>query len=155
MKKDKINGAISLTCPDSYSEMGEEELARYFGSAANRWGAHDYDRHIVLSVGWSKVGLLNKLTDADSFLFGLESRMRRGLLNYQQVCRYKIKIGGKKAVGVRFEYRVNDSCMVHIADLIAFKYKNQFYTIHFVSRKINAAASRPELKEILGSAELS
>lgn len=145
----KINNEINLTFPDSFKEMGEEELTRYFSSPNNRWGAYDADEHIILSVSWKKAGFLS--SDPEIALFDIESRMRRDLLNYQQITSFKTKVASKKAYGVRFEYRVNDSCRVHVGDIIVFKGKKCFYTIYYITRKANAAAARPALKEILDS----
>ena len=150
----KINNEINLTYPDGFKEMGEAELARYFGSAENRWGVYDADRHIVLSVGWTKVGFKNLLTDAESILIGIEARLRRTLVNYQRVTSYKYKIAGKKAQGIRFEYRVNDAALVQVADLVVFKHNKKFYAVHFITRQSSAIAGRLEFQQALNSVTL-
>ena len=151
-----INNEVGLTYADSFSEMNEAELARYFGSPADRWGAYDAGRHIILSVGWKKAGFMQ--SDPEMHLFDIQSRLRRSLINYQEITTYKTKVASAKkdnACGVRFEYRVKDSVRVHVADLVVFKHKKNFYTIYFVSRKANAAEVRADLKEILQSATLN
>lgn len=145
----KINNELNLTYPDNFNEMGEEELTKYFSSPNNRWGAFNSDDHIILSVGWKKAGFLS--SDAESALYDIESHIRRGLLNYQQISSFKTKVASKKACGVRFEYRVNDSCRVHVGDIIVFKNKKYFYAVYYITRKANAAAARSALKEILDS----
>lgn len=146
----KINNEINLTYPDGFKEMGDEELTKYFGSPANRWGVYNADEHILLSVGWMKAGFL---ADPEMALFKMESSMRRSLLNYQKVTSFKTKVASKKpnAYGVRFEYRVNDARMVQVCDLIVFKAKNKFYTVHYITRKLNAGASRLAFKDVLES----
>ncbi len=151
MLTDKINNEINLTYPDGFRPMSEEEMTRYFGSPENRWGVYDPDRHILLSVSWSKIGFFQKLTDAEGLMIDIESRLRRNLLNYQKVTSYKMKLGKQKAEGVRFEYRVNDARIVQVGDVVAFKYKKKFYVIHFVTRKATAGADRQALKETLDS----
>ncbi|MBQ3264455.1 MAG: hypothetical protein IJH07_01630 [Ruminococcus sp.] len=151
-----INNEIGITFADSFSEMSEQELTRYFGSPADRWGAYDAERHIILSVGWKKAGFLQ--SDPEMHLFELQSRLRRSLLNFQQITTYKTKIASAKkdnASGVRFEYRVKDSVRVHVVDLIVFKHKKNFYAVYFVSRKANAAAVRTDLQQILQSVTLN
>ena len=154
MSNAKINNEIDLTYPECFKEMNEAELARYFSTAENRWGVYDADRHIVLSVSWNKAGFFGFMTDAESVLIGAESRLRRNLLNYQRIAEFRPKIGGKKAYGIRFEYRVNDSVSVHTGDLLVFKYKKKFYSIYYITRKSNAAAARADLEEILKSIKL-
>ena len=63
--------------------------------------------------------------------------------------KYKIKNG------LRFEHRVNDSARVHVVDLVVFKHKKHFYSVYYITRKANAAESRPAFQEILQSINLS
>lgn len=155
MSNVKINNEVELTYPDGFREMREEELTRYFSSSANRWGVYHEDQHLILSVSWTKAGFKRMFTDAESFLFEVEARMCRNLLNYQRIGSYKTKIAKKKAWGVRFEYRVNDARLVQVADLFVFKYKKKFYAIHFISRKSNAAESRAGFETVMKSLKLS
>lgn len=155
MNNVKINNELNLAYPDDFREMGEEELSKYFGSAENRWGVYDADKHIILSVSWSKPGFFRSLTDAESVVIGTEMRLRRGLLNYQRISTFKMKLQKKKkAEGLRFEYRVNDKKLVQVADLIIFKHKKKFYSIYYITRKSNAAEVRPAFKDVLDSIQL-
>jgi len=148
----RINNEINLTYPDSFAEMGPEELTKYFGSPENRWGVYDAADHIILSVSWTKLKFPKTIADAESAMIGIESRLSRRLLNYQKVTSYKYKLAGKKkAYGIRFEYRVNDAALVQVGDVVAFKNKNMLYTIYFITRKKNAASSRMQLQETLNS----
>ena len=148
MNNVKINNTINLTYPDGFKEMGEEELTRYFSSPENRWGVYNADEHIILSVSWTKAGFL---TDAEMMLIDIEARLSRRLLNYQKISSFKTKVASKKAHGIRFEYRVNDAKIVQVSDMIVFKFKNQFYAVHYITRKANAAPSRLMLEEVLKS----
>ncbi len=151
MNNVKINNELNLNYPDGFNEMGEVELAKYFGTPNNRWGVHEPDKHIILSVYWSKRRFLNMMTDAESVMIGAEARLKRSLINYQRIASYNMKIAKKKAKCVRFEYRVNDKKLVQVADLIIFKHKKQFYSIYFISRKSNAAEVRREFKDVIDS----
>ncbi|WP_407385025.1 hypothetical protein [Ruminococcus sp.] len=151
----KINNEVELNYPDSFVEMNEEGLTRHFGTPENRWGAYDEAGHIILSVSWAKSGFLKTLGDADLYLSQAEARLRRRLLNYQRVLSYDTKLGKKKAYAVRFEYRVNDSVNIHVGDLVVFKHKKMYYSIYYITRKKNAASSRPAFQEILQSVTLS
>ena len=147
-----INNEINLSYPDSFNEMGEEELAKYFGSPQNRWGAHDAENHVVLSVGWTKKKLLSFLADAESALIGAEARLSRNLVNYQRITSYKPKLGKKKkARAIRFEYRVNDSVSIHVGDLVVFKHKKKIYSVYYICRKSKAAEVLPAFEEVLKS----
>ena len=149
MSNVKINNEINLTYPETFKEMSGEELTRYFGNPDNRWGVYDADRHIILSVSWKKAGVLS--SDPETVIIGAEARLRRNLLNYQRISEFKTKIASKKAYGVRFEYRVNDARIVQVADLMTFKYKKNFYSIYYVTRKATAAQDRADFEEIIKS----
>lgn len=153
----KINNEIDLTYPDGYKEMGEEELTRYFGSPANRWGVFDAENHLIISVSWKKSGFFGFLSDAETVMIDAEARLRRTLLNYQRTEFGKMKLTSKKikAYRIRFEYRVNDSVMVHTGELITFKHKHKNYSIYFVARKSKADSFRPAFEEVVQSVSLS
>ena len=154
----KINNEIGLTYPDGYQEMGEEELIRYFGKPDNRWGAYNADRHIILSVKWEKAGFMK--SDPEMYLYDIESRLRKSLVNYQKIQSYSFDVTSKKKKkskvqnAIRFEHRVNDSARVHVVDLVVFKFKKNFYSVYYITRKANAAESRPAFQEILQSITL-
>lgn len=154
MNTAKINNEINLTYPDSFQEMSEESLKRYYSSAENRWGVYDADRHIVLSVSWDKAGFFRAMTDAESYMIEVEATLCRSLLNYQRLTSYKLKIGSKKAQGIRFEYRVRDSVSIHVSDVVVFKYKKHFYAVQFIMRQTKASETLPEFDEVLKSITL-
>ena len=151
MNTAKINNELTLTYPDGFGAMDDEALTKYFRSPQNRWGVYNEAEHIILSVSWTKAGFLSFLTDAESVIIGAEGRMQKNLLNYQRVSSYKMEIAKNKAYGIRFEYRVNDARIVQVGDLIAFKLKNKFYIIHYITRKENAGSAREAFKATLDS----
>lgn len=148
MNKATINNVMNLNYPDGFKEMGNEDLAKHFSSPDNRWGVYNESEHVILSVNWVKAGLF---ADAEMKMIDLEARLKRGLINYQRVSSYKMEIAKQKAEGIRFEYRVNDTARVHVADLIVFKHKKLFYMIHIITRKSNAGTARRDFEEVLKS----
>ena len=155
MNNARINNEINLTYPDGYMEMGEEDLKKYFTVSEKRWGVYNADAHSLLSVSWTKGGFLGFLTDTESVLIGIESCLRRNLLNYQRVDSYKIKVASKNkkpnARGIRFEYRVNDAALVQAGDIVVFKHKKLYYVFYFITRKNNAIEQLPTFRDILES----
>ena len=151
----QINNEVNLVYPDGFNTMNEEELTRYFSTPADRWGAFNADDHILLSVSWKKAGFKRTFTDVESYMIEVESGMLRNLLNYQRITDYKIKIGKQKAYGIRFEYRVKDAALVQVCDIVTFKYKKKFYSVYYVTRKVNATANLPAFQEVLKSITLN
>lgn len=155
MNNIQINNEVSLVYPDGFELMNEEELIRYFSTPADRWGVYNAADHILLSVSWKKAGFWKLFSDAETHLIELESGLRRSLLNYQRITEYKMKIGKQKAYCIRFEYRVKDAALVQVCDVVAFKYKKKYYSIYYVTRKVNATANLPAFQEILKSITLN
>ena len=153
----RINNEIDLTYPDSYQEMGEEELKRYFSTAENRWGAYDAERHVILSVCWKKAGFFSFLTDPESVMVGAEARMKRRLINYRRKEASRIKIASKKknGYGIRFEYRVNGANIYQVSDLRIFKYKGKFYSFQYIGRRINDEECHPDFDAFMDSITLA
>ena len=155
MNNARINNELSLTYPDGFSEMGEEELKKYFSTAENRWGVYNADLHAILSVSWTKAGFWSFAADTESVMIGIESRLRRNLVNYQRISSYRYNVASKKkkpnAHGIRFEYRVDDAAIVQAGDIVVFKQKKLFYVIYYITRKLNAAEQLPAFREVLDS----
>ena len=154
MNTAKINNAVNLTYPESYQEMGEEELQRYFKTAQNRWGVYDVDRHVILTVSWKKAGFLSFMTDAESLLIGIEARNKRNLINYRRKDAFKTKIASKKkknGYGIRFEYRVNDANIYQVSDLRAVKFKGYFYCFQYIGRRITDEECHPDFEAMMES----
>lgn len=155
MSQVTVNNAINLTYPDSYHEMTEEELQRYFSTAENRWGVYDEERHVVLSVFWSKAGFFSFMSDAESFLIPIEARYKRKLINYRRKDASKIKIAKKKGYGFSFEYRVNNANMYQIGELRAIKHKGRYYVFQYIGRRITDDECRADYNAMVESVTLA
>ena len=154
MMQATVNNALNLTYPDSYRELTDEEMQRYFSSAENRWGVYDEERHSILSVSWSKAGILSFLSDAESLIIPIEARYKRNLINYRRLSGGKLKIAKKKGYGIRFEYRVNNANMYQIGDLRAVKHKGRYYAFQYIGRRITDEQTHPDFDQMLESVKL-
>ena len=150
----KINNELTLTYPEGFQEMNEETLTRYFSSPKNRWGVYDPERHVIISVSWTKAGFFSFLTDAENVLLSAQARMRSNLINYKRTSSSKMKIAGKKGFGFRFEYRVNDRNIYQSGDLRAFKYKGKFYALEYIGRRITDEEHHPIFEEVMESVKV-
>lgn len=151
MKQVTVNNALSLSYPESYRDMTEDELKHYFGTAENRWGVHDDERHAILTVSWRKAGILSFLTDAESMLIGVEARYKRNLINYRRLTSFKTKIGKAKGHGIRFEYRVNNANIYQNSELRAIKCKGRFYAFQYIGRRISDDQTHPDFDQMMES----
>lgn len=155
MKQATVNNELTLTYPDSYEEMSEEELVRYFKSAQNRWGVYDAERHVILTVSWSKAGFFSFMSDAESMLIGVEASLKRNLINYRRKEAFKTKIAKQKGYGIRFEYRVNNANIYQIGDLRAIKYKGKYYALQYIGRRITDEECHPDFDQLVESVILN
>lgn len=150
-----INNELSLCYPDGFHEMDADEMKRFFATSLYRRGIYDGDRHILISVAWTKPGPLNYLTDGKTILLRAESGMRSGLLNYRQTERFTAEIAGKKACGVRFSFTASDADVGQTGVMTVFRAGNKFYAVTFVAREEGFAESEAIYRGIAESFTLS
>lgn len=151
MKQATVNNAFTLTYPDSFEEMSEEELKRYFSTEKNRWGVFDAERHVILSVSWSKAGFFSFMSDAEAVMIPMEARLKRSLINYTRLDGFKTKLLKKKGYGIKFRYRTNGANIYQIGDFRTIKYKGKFYTFQYIGRRITDEECHPDFEQMLES----
>ena len=151
MNEAVINNKLKLSYPDGFHVMEEEELTRYFGSAANRWGVFDPERNMIISVSWKKAGFFGFMKDAETVLIDAEAHMKRSLVNYQCTKAFKTKIGKRKGRGVHFEYRLDASARVHTGEMRVIKAGGAFYALRYIGRKPADEANLKLFEEVIES----
>ncbi len=153
MKKELINEQINIQFPDEFSEMDKTELSEYFNSIDRRWGIHDTDMHIVVSVGWVKVNaLVSLITDAKSVANGAGASLERHLKDFIRGEDISVQYGGQNFVGFGFEFRASDDeSVVQCGRLAVTKVKKLYYAIYFIVRKDTAEESFGICNDIMAS----
>lgn len=149
-----INEELSLRYPEGFHVMDEEETQRFFTTTENRKSIYDDNRHILISVAWTKPGVLNYLTDAKTILHQAESGMKKGLQDYRRVDSCQSRIDGKQARGVCYEFTAHGSDIDQCGELAVFRAGNKFYALTFVARKDGIEESRAVFREIVQSITL-
>lgn len=149
-----INNELSLRYPDGFCEMSADELLRFFSSAQNRQGIYNADRHILLSVAWTKPGVLNYLTDVRTILLRAELGMKRAIPSYRQTEMFQTEIAGKKGQAIRFSFTAQDTDAPQIGELTVFRAGNKFYAITCVAREEGMDESLAILSDITRSLSL-
>lgn len=147
MKNTLINRELTVSYTDSFQEMNTVGLRKYFLTEKNRWGIHDTDRHMLVSVCWSDPGILNYLTDARSVAGGLQLCLRRGLDDYRKTESVKCTFASKKMKGFRFSYVADDTGVKQLGQVLVFRQRNKFYIVYYLS----AAEYDMENMEIFGN----
>ena len=133
--------------------MSIEEIDRYFCDHTNRMGIRSNERHVIVSVSYTKPKIVNYLTDAKSVLSSAERNMKRNLKNYRRIEKRQFDVASKKAYSIRFEYTALDSPVEQCGELIVFRVNQKFYSIYYVSLKSLDQENYRDFQAILNSME--
>lgn len=154
MKRTHVNRELLLNYTDNFHEMDAEELRKYFSTEQNRWGIRDEKRHAIISVAWTKTGLLNLLTDAKAIVNGMERCMKRNLQDYCRTERISTVISGAKAKGIRFLYTATGTDIKQKGEILAMRCGGKFYVVEFITGAEGEAENRRMYDAVLQSVEL-
>ena len=149
-----INDELKLSYPDGFHEMDKEEMQRFFTTSLYRRGVYDGDRHILISVAWTKPGPVNFLTDAKTILLRAELGMKRGLQDYCRLKETQDEIAGKKARCISFTFTAQGSDIAQSGEMAVFRAGNKFYAVTFVAREEGFDESLSVYREVLQSFSL-
>lgn len=110
MKKDTIVGVFTIEYPDSFEKMEQDEIRKFYTTAANRWGIINREQHMVISVGWTKaLGMIGSLlVDERSFLNRFDKHGKRYLKEYARTEDITKEFCGMTAKGFGFRYTASD-----------------------------------------------
>ena len=147
------SGELKFLYPEYFHMMSIEELDRYFCDHTNRIGIRSNERHVIVSVSYTKPKIVNYLTDAKSVLSSAERNMKRNLKNYKRIEKRQFDVASKKAYSVRFEYTATDSPVEQCGELIVFRVNQKFYSIYYVSLKSLDQENYRDFQAILNSME--
>ncbi len=151
--KIKLNEELTITYPDGFHVMNDEEKKKLNAIGGIGEIITDPDKHIIISFGWKKVGGLISL------LFSAENASREVEKNYQSTMKaygyrsgdyFSRTIAGEEAEGFSFEYIAQEIEMY--AESYVLKHNKGFYYIHYYSRTAVKADNATVLNDILDSA---
>ena len=149
-----INNELELSIPEDFYEMSEAETAGLrIGSNGESICLKAPDRHMVISIGWKKNGLLSKLLNGGDFVSELDSCYRKSMkpFGYRRTDDISREIDGVRAEGIRYEYQAQDIDMT--GESMGLKKDNELYYFHVYYRTMYSDTSRDTWKEILDSAK--
>ena len=142
------SGELKFLYPEYFHMMSIEEIDRYFCDHTNRIGIRSNERHVIVSVSYTKPKIINYLTDAKSVLSAAQWSMKHNLKNYR--C---FDVASKKAYSIRFEYTATDSPVEQCGELIVFRVNQKFYSIYYVSLKSLDQENYRDFQAVLNSME--
>ena len=151
----KINNEVELSFDSGFTEMATDELKKYFTNVKNRWGIFNKDNHVVISLSWTNPGFVNYLTDAKAIVKGALRCSKSNLIDFKINSKQYVDVASKKAYCEAFEYKANDADIVMCGELMAFRQKNKFYAIHYLSRKELNEGNRKLFDNIIKSIKIN
>ena len=138
MPDSTINNELRCSFADGFHVMDESELKRFFASIDKRWGIYDENRHMIISVSWTKPGLQNLMTNPKSVLNGTDAAMKQRLKEYKNTGSYELTIKEEKADGIRFEYKASNKDIMQYGEYVAFRRNKKFYIPNMLCHKEDA-----------------
>lgn len=149
-----LNSELKFPVPDGFHVMDEEEMSGMTMIAVGPGIClKDPERHIVVSVGYKKAGLLtSKMLSQKDIATKSEGSIRQAMKPY----RYwpdgagKREVGGLAADGFRYLYSAQETDMY--AETYVLKKGKTFYYFHVYMRAALKEKSMPVWEEMLGSA---
>ena len=147
-----LNGKMTLTLPDGFVKMSEEEMkGLQFTEQGPGMCYKDTDRHIILSFGWKDAGLASLLVSTRDIAKNMEPHLAKAMkpFGYRLLDISENTFGAQTMSGVQYEYTAQDTPMY--AESWGFKEGKTIYYIHYYSRKETMDANRGVWEEILNS----
>ncbi|MBE6016303.1 MAG: hypothetical protein E7233_01665 [Lachnospiraceae bacterium] len=149
-----INNELELSIPEDFREMSADEKAGLqMSSHGESICLKAPERHMVISIGWKKNGLLSKLLSGGDFAEELDSCYRKAMkpFGYRRTDDISREVDGVKADGIRYEYTAQDIGMT--GESMGLKKDNEIYYFHVYYRTMYSDTGRDVWNGILDSAK--
>ncbi|MBO4288907.1 MAG: hypothetical protein J5865_02250 [Lachnospiraceae bacterium] len=153
MKEISLNKELTMDCPQGFYHMTEAEKRAMNTLGSGQWiGLNDPERHILVTAGWNRPGLLAKLFLNDRDLAkNMEKRIRKAMkdMDYRMEGFKERTVAGLPAGGFRYGYRARNTDMT--AESYVLKKGKTIYYFHVYLRSALKEESFPVWEEILDS----
>ncbi len=136
MEKITLNDTLELTFPDGFRKLTEAEMKQ---QAITQSGPgvclKDEDRHIVVSLGWRRTGLLDALLNGKDLTKSAQGRIANVMrpYGYQLTGYLNRQAGGESISGFGYTYTAQNIAME--GECCAVKKDKTVYYLHFYARK--------------------
>ena len=155
MTNDIINNELEISWPEGFHRMNEAELRKAFkDNNPNRWGIMDEERHMMITVGWKRLGSLTALmVNAGDVARHTEKTIHRAMAQMGYHCEgfRERQIAGAGAAGFRYKYNAQNTDMV--AESLVVKLNKTVYYFHVYARAAVKEESLSCWEDILDAAE--
>lgn len=148
-----INDRYTLPVPDGFHVVEETDKQKLNVMGGGDWmGLSDPGRHLLMTLGWKKVGKLpSKLLKTQGLASAMEKKIRGGLrsMHYMLEGYQSRRIAGLSAEGFRCKYMAQG--IPTDAESLVAKDGNVLYYFHFYYREEQEAQALAVWEKILAS----
>lgn len=137
MESITLNDELTLTYPEGFRVLTQDEMdSMQFLEKGPGTCLSDPERHILISVGWKRPGVLAGLMlNAGDLAKNSEKTIRKAMQNMGYRCRgfEKREIAGNRAEGFGFEYSAQGVEM--LGETYVMKIGKTIYYLNFYTRR--------------------
>ena len=146
-----MNNELALPLERGFHVMDEEEKSQldFLGGAAGTC-LSDPERHMMISIGWSKIGRLPAmLLNTGEIAKNMEGRVREPMaeFGYRLEGFINARVGGKNAEGFDYGYEAEDTRM--FAESLIIKHRKSLYNLHMYCRWENRGECHRTWRDML------
>ena len=149
------DNGLKLTFPEGFSRMDEEETKKLnFTAGGEPMVFEDKNRHIIISLGINKINAISAFILSNKDISKItEKQMRKANDTYGYTFGgfKECFIGGRKAEGFAYSYRVGETEMT--AEVYTLKANKSIYYFYFYTRTESKAENLKLFSELLSSAQ--
>lgn len=146
-----IDNKLYMDCPEGFRQLTEEELQKMNLIAGGKGLCiSDSERHIVISVAWTKVNALSAwLLGTRETAGSMAKHIGKSMKPYSYVWLDDVKrdIDGQTARGLDYEYVVQGIHM--IGESLVVKNEENLFYFHLYGRKVRREETLQVFNEIL------
>ena len=154
MNKVLLNQELTITIPDGFRQMTEEELrSQNLYKEPPKWCITDPARHIVVSAAWKKSTFASLMISSEEVAKKMENEIRTAMTpyGYQLEGFISEEAGGHTLDGFRYSYTAQGIEMT--GETFSVKKDRTFYYIHCYMRTALREESIPVIRELFRSFE--
>lgn len=153
MNEITLNDRLKLIYPEGFRPLSEEERGRLrMLEEGPGLSLSDPQRHMLVSLGWTRLNPLSRLFKADELAKNMESRVSRAMspYGYRRESFGSRSVGGREAAGFRYSYTAESVPMY--GESYALKDGRTLYYFHLYARQELKEESLPLWEQLLEEA---
>ena len=137
MSEVKLNDELTVTIPEGFHVMDEEEQKQVFsGYSEDRWSIRDEAGNTTVSIMWNKLNFLQAaMANLDATAAQVEQAMSRNMRDYLLTDSVSPLVGGEKSKGFCYTYSVGEE--PYTGEWLALRHKRVLYIVAYYAKNVD------------------